>query len=77
MTAPKTCWLLSCALASISARKLWASAGEDVSHALLNMRSFVRAAGLWYGIYHDAVIDQAFCDRVRQTVEVAYEGVAL
>ena len=50
---------------------------DDVSHALLNMRDFVRAAGLWYGIYHDAVIDQAFCDQVRGNVEAAYEGLAL
>ncbi len=50
---------------------------DDVSHALLNMRDFVRAAGLWYGIYHDAVIDQAFCDQVRDNVEAAYAGVVL
>jgi len=50
---------------------------DDVSHALLNMRQFVRQAGLWYGIYHDAEIDQAFADQVRANVEAAYEGVTL
>lgn len=50
---------------------------DDVSHALLNMRQFVRDYGLWYGIYHDAVIDQAFVDRVRANVEAAYAGVTL
>ena len=50
---------------------------DDVSHALLNMRQFVRQAGLWYGIYHDAEIDQAFADQVRANVEAAYEGVKL
>ncbi len=50
---------------------------DDVSHALLNMREFVRQAGLWYGIYHDAEIDQAFVDTVRANVEAAYAGVTL
>ncbi len=50
---------------------------EDVSHALLNMRDFVRQAGLWYGIYHEAEIDQAFADMVRANVEAAYAGVSL
>ncbi len=50
---------------------------DDVSHALLNMREFVRQAGLWYGIYHEAEIDQAFADIVRANVEAAYEGVTL
>ncbi len=50
---------------------------DDVSHALLNMRDFVRQAGLWYGIYHDAEIDQAFADTVRANVEAAYETAAL
>ena len=50
---------------------------DDVSHALLNMRQFVRQAGLWYGIFHEAAIDQAFADRVRANVEAAYEGVTL
>ena len=50
---------------------------DDVSYALLNMRDFVRQAGLWYGIYHEAEIDQAFADTVRANVEGAYEGVTL
>ena len=48
---------------------------DDVSHALLNMRDFVRQAGLWHGIYHDAVIDQAFCDQARDAVEAACAGI--
>ena len=50
---------------------------DDVSRTLLNMRQFVRQAGLWHGIYHDAEIDQAFADQVRANVETAYEGVTL
>ena len=50
---------------------------EDVGYSLLNMRQFVRDNGLWYGIYHDATIDQAFVDRVRANVAAAYEGVTL
>ncbi len=50
---------------------------DDVSHALLNMREFVRRAGLWYGIYHDAEIDQAFVELVRENVEAAYAGGVL
>ena len=47
---------------------------DDVSHALLNMRDFVRQAGLWHGIFHDAVIDQAFCDQARDAVEGGLRG---
>ena len=50
---------------------------DDVSYALLNMRDFVRQAGLWYGIYHEAEIDQDFADTVRANVEAAYAGVTL
>ena len=50
---------------------------DDVKHALLNMRDFVRQAGLWYGIYHEAEIDAAFADRVRDNVEAAYVGAEL
>ena len=49
---------------------------EDVGYALLNMRQFVRDNGLWYGIYHDATIDQAFVDRVRANVAAAYAKVS-
>ena len=42
------------------------------------MRQFVRDYGLWYGIYHDAEIEDAFVDRlVRKNVEAAYEGISL
>lgn len=50
---------------------------DDVTHALVNMRDFVRQAGLWYGIFHEAEIDEAFAARVRADVEAAYEGVML
>ena len=50
---------------------------DDVAHALVNMRDFVRQAGLWYGIFHEAEIDEAFAARVRADVESAYEGVTL
>lgn len=50
---------------------------DDVSHALVNMREFVRQAGLWYGIFHEAEIDEAFAARVRADVEAAYDGVTL
>ena len=50
---------------------------DDVSHALVNMRDFVRQAGLWYGIYHEAEIDGAFASQVRANVEAAYQGVSL
>ena len=50
---------------------------DDVTHALVNMRQFVRQAGLWYGIFHEAEIDEAFAAQVRDNVEEAYEGVTL
>ena len=50
---------------------------DDVTHALVNMRSFVREAGLWYGIFHEAEIDDAFAEHVRAKVEAAYAGVTL
>ena len=50
---------------------------DDVEHALLNMRDFVRQAGLWYGIYHEAEIDAAFVSMVRDNVEAAYAGFML
>ena len=45
---------------------------DDVSHALLNLSDFVRQAGLWYGIAHEAHIDDAFVAQVRRNVEAAY-----
>ena len=50
---------------------------DDVTHSLVNMREFVRQAGLWYGIYHEAEIDVAFAERVRANVVAAYDGVTL
>ena len=50
---------------------------DDVTYALLNMRDFVRQAGLWYGIYHEAEIDETFARTVRTNVEAAYEGVSI
>jgi len=50
---------------------------DDVTQSLVNMRDFVRQAGLWYGIYHDAEIDIAFAEKVRENVEAAYEGAAI
>ena len=41
------------------------------------MRQFVRQAGLWYGIFHEAEIDEAFAAKVREIVEEAYLGVTL
>ena len=57
--------------------KPWASAGMMSATALLNMRDFVRQAGLWYGIYHEAEIDSDFVDKVRENVEAACAGAAL
>ena len=37
----------------------------------------VRQAGLWYGIFHEAEIDEAFAALVRDNVEAAYAGVSL
>ncbi|MCY3832249.1 MAG: iron-containing alcohol dehydrogenase [Chloroflexi bacterium] len=50
---------------------------DDVTHALVNMRRFVRETGLWYGIYHEAEIDETFAAQVRASVEAAYVGVTL
>ena len=50
---------------------------DDVTYSLVNMRQFVRDNGLWYGIYHDAEIDEAFARLVRKNVESAYEGISL
>ena len=50
---------------------------DDVTYALMNMRQFVRQADLWYGIYHEAEIDETFARTVRTTVEAAYEGVSI
>lgn len=45
---------------------------DDVRHALVNLKSFVHRAGLWYSIAHEADIDDDFVDEVRSRVEAAY-----
>lgn len=45
---------------------------SDVSHALKNLSSFVRNADLWYGIAHEAEIDDAFIERVREEITNRY-----
>ncbi len=49
---------------------------DDVGHALMNLRDFVRRAGLWYGIAHEATIDDAFVDHVRASVVAAFASTA-
>jgi glycerol dehydrogenase-like iron-containing ADH family enzyme len=45
---------------------------DDVTHALTNLSEFVRQAGLWYGIAHEAQIDAAFVEQVRADIDAAY-----
>ena len=45
---------------------------KEVAHALKNLRSFVRQAGLWYGIAHEAEIDDAFVARLEQGIAGQY-----
>ena len=45
---------------------------DDVSEALQKLSWFVREVGLWYGIAHEAVIDDKFVDRVRTRVLELY-----
>lgn len=45
---------------------------DDVSHALKNLKEFVNQAGLWYGIAHEADIDDAFVEQVKANVEAKY-----
>jgi glycerol dehydrogenase-like iron-containing ADH family enzyme len=45
---------------------------DDVSHALKNLSAFVRQAGLWYSIAHEAVITDTFVAQVRANIEAAY-----
>ena len=44
----------------------------DVDHALKNLKDFVRRAGLWYSIAHDAEIDDDFCAMLRHNVEAKF-----
>ncbi len=50
---------------------------DDLSHALRNLSDFVQQAGLWYGIAHEAAIDEAFVATVRSNIEAAYANHAL
>lgn len=45
---------------------------DDTARALVDLRDYVRRAGLWYGIAHDAVIDDAFVARLRLNIEAKY-----
>ena len=41
---------------------------HDVAYALKNLPAFVTQAGLWYGIAHEANVDDAFVDDIRRRV---------
>lgn len=45
---------------------------EDVTSTLYGLSSYVREAGLWYGIAHDAKIDAAFVNELRADIEALY-----
>ena len=45
---------------------------DDVGEALTTLRDFVREAGLWYGIAHEAEITPAFVAELRHNVEALY-----
>lgn len=45
---------------------------DEVAVALSDLRDYVRRAGLWYGIAHDAAIDDAFISRLRISIEAKY-----
>ncbi len=47
---------------------------DDVAAALGALRAYVREAGLWHSIAHDAEITPAFVASVREAVEEAYRG---
>lgn len=44
----------------------------EIAHALKNLRSFVRQAGLWYSIADEAEIDDAFIERIRRRITEVY-----
>jgi glycerol dehydrogenase-like iron-containing ADH family enzyme len=44
----------------------------DVERALVNLRSFVQEAGLWYGIAHEAEITPRFVAELRERVTGLY-----
>ncbi len=41
---------------------------DDVGHALKNLSTFVQQAGLWYGIAHEAKIDDFFVSQVKTNI---------
>ena len=41
---------------------------NDVAHTLKNLPDFVRQAGLWYGISHDAQIDDIFVQGLKEKI---------
>jgi glycerol-1-phosphate dehydrogenase [NAD(P)+] len=45
---------------------------DDVAHALRQLSGFVRQAGLWYSIAHEAQITEDFIAQVRANIERAY-----
>jgi glycerol dehydrogenase-like iron-containing ADH family enzyme len=45
---------------------------DDVAHALKNLSQFVQQAGLWYGIAHEATMDDGFVEKVKQTITEKY-----
>jgi glycerol dehydrogenase-like iron-containing ADH family enzyme len=47
-------------------------AWDDVAHALRNLPGFVNEAGLWYGIAHEAQMDDHFVDQLRIRVSDKY-----
>lgn len=45
---------------------------DDVGHALKNLKSFVRQAGLWYTILDEADITDRFVAELRERIHAAY-----
>lgn len=45
---------------------------DDVEHALIKLPEFVRQAGLWYGIAHEATITPEFVARLRERVTATF-----
>jgi glycerol dehydrogenase-like iron-containing ADH family enzyme len=45
---------------------------DDVGHALVKLPEFVRQAGLWYGIAHEAEITPEFVTRLRDRITATF-----
>lgn len=45
---------------------------DDVAHALKRLPEFVRQAGLWYGIAHEAQVNDDFIAHLRDRVETTF-----